>query len=93
MKKHPSLMGGSRPTVPHPVEEPIHKSLARGAFHKAAEKFRNGEMSDGEFDKHIHQAHSRLQDPMPMMSAVPMEPVKAGKQKHHGGRKTKVRSA
>ena len=88
MKKHHGLMHGARPTVPHPVE-PVHKSLARGAFHKAAEKYRNGEMDAGEFDKCVHQAHSRLQDPMPMMAIMQAEPVKATKQKHHARKATK----
>lgn len=75
-----TLMDGIA-AAPHPASEPIHKGLARGAFAKAAAKFRGGEMSHEEFKGHIHKAHSRLQDAMPMGMAVPM-PLKVSVQKH-----------
>ena len=87
-----TLMDGIS-AAPHPASEPVHKGLARGAFAKAAEKFRSGEMSHEEFKGHIHKAHSRLQDPvMPMGMAVPM-PLKVSVQKHKHAKMSKKRVA
>lgn len=73
------MFGGS--AKPHPADEPIHKGLARGAFHKAAQKYKDGEIGDKEFQGHIKQAHSRLQDPIsPMGMAMPM-PMKTAKER------------
>jgi len=84
-----TLMAGIS-AAPHPASEPVHKGLARGAFAKAAEKFRSGEMGHEDFKKHIHQAHSRLQDsPMIGMASMPMEPMKVATQKHKHSKATK----
>ena len=90
MKKHHGLMHGISEAVPHPAEEPIHKGLARGAFAKAAEKYRSGEMGDEEFDGHVHKAHSRLQEPMNIAMPMPSFPTKVSKEKaHKRGKKVK----
>lgn len=86
-----TLMDGIA-AAPHPASEPVYKSLARGAFSKAAAKFRGGEMSHEEFKGHIHKAHSRLQDAMPMAMAVPM-PMKVSVQKHKHAKVSKKRVA
>ena len=83
-------MHGTSEAVPHPADEAAYKPLARGAFHKAAEKYRGGEMSDEEFDGHVHKAHSRLQEPM-NMQAMPSFPTKVAKEKHHA-RKSKKKA-
>ncbi len=57
--------------APHVPEEPAHKPLARGALHKAARAFKEGEITSKEFDAHIKKAHSRLQDYPSMAQPAP----------------------
>jgi hypothetical protein len=57
--------------------EPVHKGLARGALHKAAQQYREGEIDPAEMDAHIARAHNRLTDMMP----IPMPPPSHRKRK------------
>jgi len=66
--------------APHVPEEPAHKPLARGALHKAAKAFKEGEITPDEFDQHVKRAHGRLHD-YGMMAAMPTPPTPAKKRK------------
>ena len=57
-------------------QEAPHRNLARGALHKAAQQYQDGEIDAKEFHGHIARAHNRLKEPAMLMPAPTSAPVR-----------------